>query len=267
MRSERNYEAEFKNITYSDAKEIAKDENVKEISIYQDMGTSEEDINTYSEIGSSHLNIIAYDENAIKNNHVKLIDGRFAKNTNEIVMKENSLYEIGEKITVTINNEKNTYTVVGIAEGLPNETIGNVVSFNYKMKGLTYYDKSKIKDSDIVNITILTNDIQKIYDTTENLCKSLNLYETEEKKQNNLTYYDKLLNYALVPKQGTQNITHITIDGEEAAIAFEEDMRNIAFSLIGIISIASIIVIYTGFKISYSERIKELGMLTSIRNE
>lgn len=33
MRHERNYEAEFKNVTYADAKEIAKDNNIKEISV------------------------------------------------------------------------------------------------------------------------------------------------------------------------------------------------------------------------------------------
>ena len=43
MRDERNWEAEFKNIKYSKAAEIAKDKNIKEISIMQNLGVSEED--------------------------------------------------------------------------------------------------------------------------------------------------------------------------------------------------------------------------------
>ncbi len=41
-------------------------------------------------------------------------------------------------------------------------------------------------------------------------------------------------------------------------------MRNVAIALISVITIASILTIYTTFKMSYQERVRELGMLSSI---
>lgn len=42
MRKERNWEAQFANITYKEALEIAKDNNIKEISVMHSIGDSEE---------------------------------------------------------------------------------------------------------------------------------------------------------------------------------------------------------------------------------
>lgn len=274
MRYERNYEAEFANITYKNALEIAKDKNIKEISIIQDIGTSEENFSkSVSQGGVASvikINISAFDENAIKNNHIKLVEGRFPTNTHEIVLEKSSQTEeilgeqnrnnaeyIGQKIEITINEKKEEYLIVGMAENLPNGSFG--LSTEWIIPAITYFDKDNITEDTLVDVSILTNNIQKIYKTTDELVEKLNLYETEEEKEKNLTYHTDLLYYELVnvPKEKED-----TIIGN--AKEFEEDLRRIIIVLITIIAIVSILTINMTFRMIYREEIQELGMLSSI---
>lgn len=121
-RYERNWEAEFKNITYENALKIAEDENIKEISVIKNLGKSEENFNKdYDEsrisVGSFKRIVLSiYNENAIKNN-VKLIDGRLPEKENEIALSEKGWLKkeeinLGENIELTIAGEKKTYTLV-----------------------------------------------------------------------------------------------------------------------------------------------------------
>ena len=84
MRHERNYEAEFKNVTYGEAKEIAKDSNVKEISVMQVFGESAD--LTPNSILTYKINVSGFDENSIKNCHIELVEGRFPQNDKEILL-------------------------------------------------------------------------------------------------------------------------------------------------------------------------------------
>ena len=274
MRYERNYEAEFANITYENALEIAKDENIKEISIIQDIGTSEENFsNSSSQSGVASvmkINISAFDENAIKNNHIELTEGRFPANTHEIVLggniptegifieqNENDTEYIGQKIGITINGKKEEYIIVGISENLPNSSFG--FSAKWIIPAITYFDKDNITEDTMIDVSILANDIQKIYKTTNELVQKLNLYETEEQKEKNLTYHTDLLYYELVKVPKDQEDTTIGNSKE-----FKEDLRNIVIAVITIIAIASILTINMIFKIIYREKVQEVGILSSI---
>lgn len=73
-RDNKNWEAEFKSITYADAMEIEKDNNIKEISIYYDYGRSIEDFDLSSEKYGSYVNLLGYDENAINNSNFHIVD-------------------------------------------------------------------------------------------------------------------------------------------------------------------------------------------------
>lgn len=279
MRYERNYEAEFKNISYKNAQEIKKDKNIKEISMIHNIGTSEENFSDHTEqggIGSiMKINISAFDENAIKNNHIELLTGRMPTNTHEIVIgsgipsegitgiTEEYIENLGKKIEITINGKKEKYEIVGTAKNLPNSVIG--FSTIWIIPALTYFDENNFTEDMRVDVSILTNNIHKIYETTNGLAEKLNLYKTEEEKNSNLTYYTRLLYYELVDVQKIQEEQQFLINQEDVnAEEFAGDLRNIVIALISIISVASIIVIYTTFKMTYRERIKELGMLSSI---
>ncbi len=241
MRNERNYEAEFKNIKYSQALEIAENENIKETSIILDLEISTEMLDKEKTSTNDYLNIVAYDENAIKNNHVIVTSGRFATNNQEVVLskeleKENKEkgFSLGEKINVTINGENKEYTIVGFADGLPYENIGSAFALNYKKKALTYYDSSNIDKNSVCHVSILTKDIKKIYETTDNICEKLNLYKTQEEKQDNLKYNNALLNYALV-KDVKNEYNPYTLTEDKMAMAFSGNVRIIALSIIGIV--------------------------------
>ncbi len=278
MRYERNYEAEFKNISYKNAQEIKKDKNIKEISMIHNIGTSEENFSDHTEqggIGSiMKINISAFDENAIKNNHIELLTGRMPTNTHEIVIgsgipsegitgiTEEYIENLGKKIEITINGKKEKYEIVGTAKNLPNSVIG--FSTIWIIPALTYFDGNNFTEDTLLDVSILTKNIPKIYETTNGLAGKLNLYKTEEEKNANLTYHTRLLYYELVDVQKTQE-EQLLINQEDAnAEEFAGNLRNIVIALISIVSFASIIVIYTTFKMTYRERIKELGMLSSI---
>jgi len=278
MRYERNYEAEFKNISYKNAQEIKKDKNIKEISIIHSIGISEENYSNYAEQGGlgsiMKINISAFNENAIKNNHIELLTGRMPTNTHEIVIggmipsegitgiTEEYTENLGKKIEITINGKKEEYEIVGTAKNLPNSVIG--FSTVWIIPALTYFDENNFTEDMRVDVSILTNNIHKIYETTNSLAEKLNLYKTEEEKNSNLTYYTRLLYYELVDVQKTQEEPILKYVLDTNAEEFAGDLKNIVIALISIISFASIIVIYTTFKMTYRERIKELGMLSSI---
>lgn len=240
MRDKRNWEAEFKEIKYSQALEIAKDENIKEVSISKNIGNSKENFSKSeyeSGLGSViRVNLTAFDKNSIKNNHIKLKEGRFPKEPYEIVISDGTLVNeeivVSKNIELTINEEKNTYKIVGIAETLPNSVSGFVSE--WIIGAMAYYDESTFEEDTRVNITVLSKNIKDIYKTTQNLSDKLKLYETEEEKAKNMTYYSTLLNYALVNfEDKTQN--KIQYIGEAVSEEFEADSKKIVTSAILVI--------------------------------
>lgn len=275
-RNKKNWEAEFANVTYKQAKEIAKDKNINEISVCQKFGITEGD---YSwDLGEMYfeakINLRAYDENYLKNSNITLIEGRFPKSSDEIIITkpdEGSEYKIpqniGEKIEIIINGEKKEYEIVGFTEKLE---FDERKFFYTEFAAITYFDKKQASDESIVDVTVLTKNIQKIYDTTRNLAKTFNIKEkqesdekseqemleslfktekTVEDKEIYLAFNTKLLEYACVVEAGTSLANKLYITSGIS---------------IFIVSVVSIAVIYTSLKMTYSERIKEYGMLSSI---
>lgn len=236
QRSERNYEAEFCYIEYSKALEIAKDKNIKEISIMRNIGTSEENFSKTTKL-TLNINISEYDENSIKNNNVNLIEGRFPKNKNEIVVSSaypNDEIYVGNDIELTINGRKDTYKIVGMAKNLTND-INSGLEFKVTLGALTYFDETEIQDDDLVNVAILTEDIKRIYETTENLANRLKLYSAIEEQNINLKYNNQLLDYSFVNTQGHKVITGIPNIEDINAEEFKSDITKIAVVIIIVI--------------------------------
>ena len=90
----------------------------------------------------------------------------------------------------------NTYTIVGLCSGLPSDVKG--WSAEHIIGGVLYNDDMQFSDDMIVDVSILTNNINKIYETTLGLADKLNLYETSEELSSSLIYNNILLNYSLV---------------------------------------------------------------------
>ncbi len=302
-RNDKNWEAEFIDIKYSKAKEIEKDKNVKEVSLYYNFGYSKESSSNYNEVKGkfeegSMFNkpfyMRAYDDNAIKNANLKLLSGRMPENSSEVIVSKIIsegddtspsilALDIGREIELTFNGEKKTYKIVGKVESL--EEDNNTLSIN--RQGLvTYLDNNIINENLIINARILTNNLQKICSTCDNLIEKLNLKEIQnssnklsveqsqiaQEMQNSLneqftqagldtskkeevdldskvTYNKELLNYELV---------------SDVDSSFRDMLFILSFGLTLVISFAAIVVIYTTFKMSYGERIRELGILSSL---
>ena len=112
-RAKGNWEFEVSNITYGEAKEIAKNENIKEIACSYNLGKAEElfnyDPNEMMNVVVKY-NIFGYDKNMLKNERINILEGRLPENENEIVLslaKNIGIYYndfvLGDEIEFTIN--------------------------------------------------------------------------------------------------------------------------------------------------------------------
>lgn len=115
-RNKGNWEAKFSNITYEQAQEIAKDDNVKEICISHKIGMTE----GLSKNGVIKFDIRAYDENSLKNANIHITEGRLPENSNEVIVSltasiNTNLIEkiyLGSEVEVSVNGEVKKYIVV-----------------------------------------------------------------------------------------------------------------------------------------------------------
>lgn len=288
QRNDKNWEAEFIDIRYSDAKEIEKDYNIKETSLYYDLGESEI---TDSPLGGK-INLRAYSDNALKNANLHIIEGRLPQNTNEIIISEylrDSINrDIGSKLENNFNGVKKEYRIVGVVEDLEEDsrTVGNI-----RYGAITYLETNTITDDTIMNVRILANNVNKIKNTTEKLVKELKLYELKNKEEKVVLPKEDDLELWNIIKELTEK--EIEKSDEEISKGKENSNEKVIYNtnllryelvtnidksfaiilfisggiLTFIISIATIIIIYTSFKMSYHNRIKDIGVLSSIRYE
>ncbi len=283
-RSDKNWEAEFTYIPYSKVKEIAKDENIKEVSIYYDFGESE----NISEVAilPVMIHLRAYSENALKNANLKLLEGRLPQNSNEVIVSNYAIQEIpdiGTEEEHIFNGITKKYTIVGIVDGEieeDNRSIGN--GKNLTNGAITYLDDELLNEETIVNVRVLAYNVKKIYSTTQLLVDKLNLKEipninkTQAEQSELISEMINSINEQLATELKTnsedtnnEKVVYNTnlLNCElvtEADSSFRTALFVIGGSFIFIIAIASITVIYTTFKITYQERIKEFGVFSSI---
>lgn len=229
-RNNGNWEVEYKQITYNDAKRIESHDNVKEISVMSkiDEITTDDIIN--------QIEIMGYDNNAL-NNLIKnsLLDGCLPSNSKELIGQIGS-YKIGEKF---ISNKNIEYTIVGIVD------YNNFINQNQL---ITLLDRNQLKEEDKVNVTVLSNNIKKIYNDYYDIYYSINSYNKVNLDE--MTKYNKtLLEY--------EGIVDYVSDSQK-------DIYIVEGIFIGIIIISSMIFIYFFININLIERKKYFGILKSI---
>ncbi len=304
-RNNKNWEAEFIDIRYSDALEIAKYDNVKETSLYYDYGYSKEDACKYDRVEKRFdenqvsyfpepFYMRAYDDNALKNANFKIESGRLPENSNEIILttfqpiyydEDNNrilFFNVGDEIELTFGEEKKTYKVVGIVSDLEegSRTFGET-----RLGVVTYLDKDTISDSTIVNVRILTNNVKEIKKTTEMIEEDLKLSELPNRekviqKENSFVESFKQMIEAEMGKEinnkeeidsNAKVVYNIDLLSYELVTDINSTFATALFCIGGgftlIIVFVSITVIYTSFKMTYNDRIRTLGVLSSIRNE
>lgn len=237
-RSKENWEARIENVPYKDIEVIEKYENIKELSLIKDVGISEE---SYSEWFTDLLHIKEYDENALKNLNIKLKKGSLPQNTNEIIVNEDMTFEIGDTVNATINDKKYTYKVVGLIENTDFDEF-ETTTLTKENGAITLLNGDNINENDLITISIISNDISKIYNTVNQIKADIN-------SNLNVIYNEELLEYACVAENGSE---------------FETTILIVVGLLIAIIAVSSIALIYTISNISISEKKKYIGSLSSV---
>lgn len=191
--------------------------------------------------------VVGFDANAM-NNLVKnnLVSGRLPENDTEVVTNSNNFDKIGDTLVQKLENgDMKQYTVVGIIQGYFN----NIIEAN---QVITLFDRNELKENDIVNITVLSKDVSRIYRDYFDIYYSLKSHRNEEgvsTLENNVQYNEPLLEL--------ENVLEDTSD-------FQKDMNTVKGVFIGIIVICSSIFLYSMINISIIERRKYFGILKSI---
>ncbi len=195
-------------------------------------------------------------------NELKLVDGSFPKNENEVVISNHVItngglnYKVGDIVTFTygsrnidgditlanselvdgefLTNEGTyTYKIVGIVERSNFES--------YSASGYTAFTVDVNSDKGNVNLYVMFNKNKNIIKQSEELAKELN--------------YNGDINY---------NSTLLALYGESTYGNVMTTMVSMMMIMLALVSIGCIIVIYNSFAISVMERKKEFGLLSSI---
>ena len=195
-------------------------------------------------------------------NELKLVDGSFPKNENEIVISNHVItngglnYKVGDIVTFTYgsrnidgditlanselvdgefltNEGTHTYKIVGIVDRSNFES--------YSASGYTAFTVDVNSDKGNVNLYVMFNKNKNIIKQSEELAKELN--------------YNGDINY---------NSTLLALYGESTYGNVMSSMGGMMIIMLSLVSIGCIIVIYNSFAISVMERKKEFGLLSSI---
>ena len=195
-------------------------------------------------------------------NELKLVDGSFPKNENEVVISNHVItngglnYKVGDIVTFkygkrniegndTLANSElvdgefltnegtHTYKIVGIVERSNFES--------YSASGYTAFTVDVNSDNGNVNLYVMFNKNKNIIKQSEELAKELN--------------YNGDINY---------NSTLLALYGESTYGNVMSSMGGMMIIMLSLVSIGCIIVIYNSFAISVMERKKEFGLLSSI---
>ena len=240
-RNKANWEVAYSGITYEEACTIEKHSNVREISVMKEIGEAKKKDDKDIVIPEK---IIGFDEIAIKNllkNNLQV--GRLPENSNEVIRTDGS-YKIGDKLVQTLDDGKTKeYTVVGIV----NDYSNLISSFEL----ITLLDRKDLKKEDKVNITIISNDIKKVYDNYYDIYYQLGSYRNEQGSslESMTKYNETLLEYAGVLDYVSE---------------FQKNIYTLEGIFVGIVVISSMIFIYSVINISIVERKHYFGILKSI---
>ena len=193
---------------------------------------------------------------------LKLIEGSFPKNENEIVISNHVItnggldYKVGDIVTFTYgsrnidgditlanselvdgefltNEGTHTYKIVGIVDRSNFES--------YSASGYTAFTLDVNSDKGNVNLYVMFNKNKKIIKQSEELAKELS--------------YDYDISY---------NSTLLALYGESTYSNVMTTMISMMMIMLTLVSIGCVIVIYNSFAISVMERKREFGLLSSI---
>lgn len=264
-------------INYDNYKYIKNNVNVKKTYLTHTIGYSK--LEGIKNEDKPYLYIIEANDNEL--NKTNLIEGRYPKNNNEVVISNHIIsngkleLKVGDEITLNIGNryieeitsydgkektteetklsqnnpfDKEEYLKINLTKKF--KIVGIIERPNtelYQAPGYTVYSKiqdDKLSKNDIVNTSIIYKDVKDAVGKTEKICKTI----TPKNEECNVDYNNSLLSLSGQSSYSNLNNTFIGI---------------ITIVLI-LITLGCAIVIYNSFAISVMERKKQFGLFSSI---
>lgn len=197
--------------------------------------------------------------------HLRLINGRYPLNNNEIVVPSylvdrfSDTLKVGEDITILVGDRYlNGKKLEKLDDYNDGEYIGNGIQKTYKIVGIIdkdYYEDTEpgcfiyTKDeSNDMDVFITFKKPNKTFKLSPSLVTSLGIvYESNE-------YYDRVsYNNSLLSFYGTSKYSNMI-----------SSLSGMLAIMLGLVSVACVIVIYNSFAISVMERKKQFGLMSSI---
>ncbi len=263
----------YRNVNKEQLEAIKNDEETKTVILSRDTGYAL--LKMSQNPNKPYIFIREYNENGFEKFPVKLVDGRFPENSNEIIISEAIItnakveYKIGDVLTFDIGNRyasantdnkqalfqncrlqkvrdeiietlsletTNTYTVTGIMERPSWEPTW---SPGYTV--LSYVDENSINLDETINASVILRKVKmNLFEHSKSIAK--------ENRIDKVEYNDSLLRYY--------------------GVVSDDQTKNMLFTLSAIIMviiiIGSVSLIYNAFAISVSDRSRYLGMLSSV---
>ncbi len=238
-RNKGNWEAQFIQIPYDKLTVLESDERIKEISLIEDLG-----IFSYNDNSQELLHIKAYDSNTMKNMPILLKEGNLPQSSNEILVNESTLLQIDDSISILLDEKEYVFHVTGILESTDFDEF-NTKTFVKTNGAITYLNKDSLTPNSYLTASIVCQDISQIYDCTNDIQSQLNSLNSTPQ----ILYNTELLSYAGNAKSDS---------------TFQTNLILTVSVFIGIVSVASISLIYTIFHIFTQERKRYIAKLSSV---
>ncbi|MEG0855749.1 MAG: FtsX-like permease family protein [Terrisporobacter sp.] len=278
VESSGSFHATFNDIEKKDVKLITKSAGLSKYGYSNELGYAKIDDNQ-----NDLIDVKSYDKAMFDSYNLTLKEGKLPTSDNEIVLSETFLdlsnkkigdninLKIGERVTAgeedlsgtwvsedekIINAKSKNFKIVGIINK-PGQEYGTEI-----IHGMTYLDINKIHAKSALNVSILANNPEEIYEIAPAISKNLGLKIEDSKgagenfnyNNKNGVFYEKLIfNEHLLRLQGASAYGNIN-----------DSMNQIIILITSLVIICTIATVYNAFSISISERRKQFGILNSI---
>ncbi|MFR3567642.1 MAG: ABC transporter permease [Paraclostridium sordellii] len=271
------FHATFHDIKKEDVDKITKSAGISKSSISDNLG--------YSKLSNEKKNLVqvkAFDKEGFEGYQIKLKEGRFPTNSNEIVLSERAMPLIDKKVGDSINlnigkrvdkNQKEieipivhdnetivdgkskNFKIVGVMNKLDDDLDNDVVS------GITYLDIKEKTKGDKVNVAICANEPSEIYEIAPAISKNLGLKVASNDDSDDMIYNN---DNGVAYENLSFNEHLLRLKGASAYANINRSINAAMFVVTTLVVVCTVATIYNAFSISINDRKKQFGILNSI---
>ncbi|MBW4862902.1 MAG: ABC transporter permease [Paeniclostridium sp.] len=271
------FHATFHDIKKEDVDKITKSSGISKSSISDNLG--------YSKLSNEKKNLVqvkAFDKEGFEGYQIKLKEGRFPTNSNEIVLSERAMPLIDKKVGDSINlnigkrvdkNQKEieipivhdnetivdgkskNFKIVGVMNKLEDDIDNDVVS------GITYLDIKEKTKGDKVNVAICANEPSEIYEIAPAISKNLGLKVASNDDSDDMIYNN---DNGVAYENLSFNEHLLRLKGASAYANINRSINAAMFVVTTLVVVCTVVTIYNAFSISINDRKKQFGILNSI---